>query len=82
VRGELAAAAWLGPSVITKTESRFLEVELDCGPGYGDVLTWGEGGRPKKEIQQIEIHVDRDTAKFYKMFVDLLSAPAPQRAVR
>jgi hypothetical protein len=35
---------------------------------------------PKKEVQPIEIYVDLDTAKFYKMFVDQLSAPTPQSA--
>ena len=76
---ELAAAAWLDPSIITKTESRYLDVDLDRGPGYGDVLTWGEADKPKREVQPIEIQVDLDNAKFYKMFVDLLSAPTPRR---
>jgi hypothetical protein len=35
----------------------------------------------KKEVQLIEIYVEPDIAKFYKMFVDLLSAPTPQKAV-
>jgi hypothetical protein len=36
---------------------------------------WGEGDSPNKEVQPIEIHVDLDTAKFYKMFVDLPALP-------
>src|SRR5262249_9008882 len=32
---ELAALAWLDPSLITKTETRFMDVNLDRGAGYG-----------------------------------------------
>jgi inosine-uridine nucleoside N-ribohydrolase len=32
---ELAAAAWLDPSLITKKEARFMDVELHRGAGYG-----------------------------------------------
>jgi inosine-uridine nucleoside N-ribohydrolase len=37
---ELAAAAWLDPSLITKKETRFMDVAIDHGAGYGDTLTW------------------------------------------
>jgi purine nucleosidase len=77
---ELAAAAWLDPSIITKKESRLMDVDLDRGAGYGNILIWGEGDKPKNEVQPVEIQVDLDTAKLYKLFVDLLSAPTPQKA--
>jgi len=74
---ELAAAAWLDPSLITKTESKFLDVNLDRGAGYGDTLTWTEQDKPKQQVQPVEVQMDLDTGKFYKMFVDLLTAPTP-----
>lgn len=74
---ELAAAAWLDPSVITKKETRFMDVDLDPGAGYGNILTWTERDKPKIEAQPVEIQVDLDPEKFYKMFVDLLTAPTP-----
>jgi purine nucleosidase len=74
---ELTAAAWLDPSVITKTETRYMDVDLDRGAGYGNILTWSERDKPKIEVQPVEVQVDLDTAKFYKMFVDLLTAPTP-----
>jgi len=74
---ELTAAAWLDPSVITKTETRYLDVDLDRGAGYGNILTWSDRDKPKIEVQPVEIQVDLDTEKFYKMFVDLLTAPTP-----
>lgn len=74
---ELTAAAWLDPSVITKTETRYMDVDLDRGAGYGNILTWSDRDKPKIEVQPVEIQVDLDTEKFYKMFVDLLTAPTP-----
>jgi inosine-uridine nucleoside N-ribohydrolase len=75
---ELAAVSWLDPSVITKKETRFMDVDLDRGAGYGNILTWNESDRPKIEVRPVEIQVDLDTEKFYKMFVDLLTAPTPK----
>lgn len=75
---ELTSAAWLDPSLITKTETRYLDVNLDRGAGYGDTLTWSENDKPKQNLQQVEIQVDLDTARFYKTFVDLLTAPTPK----
>ncbi len=76
---ELAAIAWLDPSVITKKETRYMDVDLDRGAAYGDILSWSDRDRPQIELQPVEIQDDLDTAKFYKMFVDLLSAPTPPK---
>jgi purine nucleosidase len=75
---ELTSVAWLDPSVITKQETRFMDVNLDRGPGYGDILTWTDQDKPKRTVQAVEIQVDLDKEKFYKMFVGLLSAPTPK----
>lgn len=75
---ELAAAAWLDPSLITKREMRFMDVDLDRGAGYGNVLTWTDRDKPKIEVQPVEIQVDLDTERFYKMFVDLIAAQTPK----
>lgn len=74
---ELTAAAWLDPSLITKKETRFMDVDLDRGAGYGNVLTWSEKDKPAVDLQSVEIQVDLDTEKLYKMMVDLLTAPTP-----
>jgi purine nucleosidase len=74
---ELAAAAWLDPTLITKKETRFMGVDLDHGAGYGNTLTWTDRDKPKLEAQPVEIQDDLDTERFYKMFVELLTAPTP-----
>jgi purine nucleosidase len=76
---ELAAAAWLDPSIITKKETLFMDVDLDRGAGYGNTLRWKERDKPKIEVQPVEVQDDLDLEKFYKMFVDLLAAPTPKR---
>jgi purine nucleosidase len=74
---ELAAAAWIDPSLITKRETRYMSVDLDRGAGYGDTLTWVEKDKPKIVVQPVEIQVDLDLQKFNQMFVELMSAPTP-----
>lgn len=75
---ELAAAAWLDPSLITKRDTRFMDVNLDHGANYGNTLTWTEQDKPKIALRPVEVQLDLDTQKFYKMFVDLLTAPTPK----
>ena len=74
---ELAAAAWLDPSLITKKETRYIDVNLDRGAGYGDTLTWSDRDKPGLQVQPAEIQVDLAADRFYKIFVDLLTAPTP-----
>jgi purine nucleosidase len=79
---ELTAAAWLETSLITKKETRFMDVDLDRGAGYGNVLTWSEKDKPAVDVQPVEIQVDLDTEKLYKMIVELLTAPTPHSTAK
>ena len=72
---ELAAAAWIDPSIITKSERRYMSVDIERGPGYGDTLTWSESDKPEILMQPVEIQVDLDSDKFNEMFVRLMSSP-------
>jgi inosine-uridine nucleoside N-ribohydrolase len=74
---ELAAAAWINPTLITKRETRYMGVDLDRGAGYGNTLTWTEKDKPKLSAQPVEIQLDLDAEKFYQMFVNLMSASTP-----
>jgi inosine-uridine nucleoside N-ribohydrolase len=71
---ELTAAAWLDPSLVTKKETLFMDVDLDHGAGYGNTLRWMERNKPAMELQPVEVQDDLDLEKFYKMFVDLLTS--------
>jgi len=75
---ELAAEAWIDPSLITKRETRYMSVDLDRGAGYGNTLTWSDKDKPAVALQPVEIQMDLDTEKFYKLFVSLMTAPTPK----
>jgi len=74
---ELAAAAWIDPSIITKTETRYMSVDLDRGAGYGNTLTWAANDPLRPATQRVEIQLDLDTEKFYRLFTSLMTAPTP-----
>ncbi len=74
---EIAAAAWIDPTLITKRETRYMDIDLDRGAGYGNTLTWTEKDKPKLAGQPVEIQMDLDLERFYKMFVNLMSAATP-----
>ena len=77
---ELAAAAWLDPSVITKQETRYLSVDIDHGAGYGNTLTWTDRDKPKNAGVPVTIQMELDKEKFYELFVKLMSAPGSGKA--
>jgi purine nucleosidase len=76
---ELAAAAWLDPSIITKREMLYMDVDLDRGAGYGNTLSWTEHDKPMLDGGPIEVQDDLDLDKFYALFVDLLRAPTAKK---
>ncbi len=76
---ELAAAAWIDPSIITKSERRYMSVDLDHGAGYGNTLTWAVTDNSHPPTQVVDIQFDLDTEKFYQMFLHLMTAPTPAR---
>jgi inosine-uridine nucleoside N-ribohydrolase len=75
---ELAAGAWLDPSLITREEVRYVDAELDRGAGYGNTLTWTDRDKPKLDMQPVHIQMDLDTERFYRLFVDLMTRPTPR----
>ncbi len=74
---ELAAAAWLDPTLITRERYVFMDVSLDKGISYGDTLAWTDHAKPSFNLQKAHAQMDVDWPKFQKMFVQLMSAPTP-----
>jgi inosine-uridine nucleoside N-ribohydrolase len=70
---EFAACAWLDPSLVTKEEAVYMDVNLNRGPTYGDTLTWTEKVKPMTNVRLVHAQVDLDLPKFQKMFVDLMT---------
>jgi len=74
---ELAACAWLDPSIITTRRALYMDVDVSHGPAYGETLTWSEALKPAIDLQLVQAQVDLDLPKFTRMFVALMSAPTP-----
>jgi inosine-uridine nucleoside N-ribohydrolase len=74
---ELAAIAWLDPSIVTKTETALMDVNIDHGAGYGDTLVWAVDGGPGLGEQAVTVLTDADFPRIYKIFTDLMTRPTP-----
>src|SRR5215469_11816434 len=73
---ELAALAWLDPTLITKQEKVYMDMDISHTAGYGNTLVWNEAEHPGLGEQLVHVQVDLDNARFMKMLVELLSAPS------
>ena len=74
---ELAAVAWLDPSVIVKWKKLYIDIDVDHGAGYGNTLAWSQGLQPNMGEVLVEVQDDLDKQKFYKEYAELLSRPTP-----
>ncbi len=74
---ELAASAWLDPSLITKRDTRYMDVDLERGAAYGNTLIWSGNDKPPMAGPPVDVQMDLDTEKFYRMFVSLMTSPTP-----
>jgi purine nucleosidase len=74
---EITAIAWLDPSVITRSKKLYMDVSIDHGPTYGDTLVSSPARKPALTGPLTEVQEDRDTGKFYKEFVELMTRPTP-----
>jgi purine nucleosidase len=78
---ELEAAAWIDPKIITKERMMYIDTDLGRGPGYGNMLSWTDIDKPQRELQPVHVQEDLDTARFYKLFIELMKA-GPQQPAR
>jgi inosine-uridine nucleoside N-ribohydrolase len=72
---ELAAAAWIDPTIITREETLYIDVDVTRGTNYGDTLSWTKENKPKFTLQPVHVSVDLDNARFNRMFVELMTGP-------
>jgi purine nucleosidase len=74
---ELAAAAWLDPTLITGERYVYMDVNTERGPNYGDTLTWAEEYKPALPLNKVHAQMNVDLPRLQKYLVDLLAHPAP-----
>jgi purine nucleosidase len=75
---EIAAVAWLDPSVITRTTRLYMDVSIERDATYGDTLTWTPAHKPAISGPIVEVQEDLDPGRFYKEFLDLMTRPTPR----
>lgn len=79
---ELAAAAWLDPSIITTWKKMYLDVSLEHDATYGNTLAWEPEQPPPLHGPLVEVQEDLNRGKFDQEFVTLMTAPTPQPSTR
>lgn len=73
---ELAAGAWLEPSIITKEETLYMDIDISHGAGYGNTLVWMTGSQPGLGERLVQVQTELDLPKFNRQVIDLLSRPS------
>jgi purine nucleosidase len=74
---ELAAAAWLDPTIITRERLVYMDVNTDHGAGYGDTLTFTDQERPAFTLQKVHAQMDVDLPKLQHLLIQLLTSDTP-----
>ena len=77
---ELAAAAWLDPSIITKEQMLAMDIDISHGAGYGNTLVWLPASQPGLGEQVVHVQTELNLEKFNRMAIDLLSRPPVSRS--
>jgi inosine-uridine nucleoside N-ribohydrolase len=66
---ELAAASWL--------DQLYMDINIDHGAGYGNVIVWTADTRPGLGEQLVHLPSELNREKFEKMFIELMARPTP-----
>jgi purine nucleosidase len=74
---ELAAAAWLDPTIITREQVVLMDVETNHSASYGNTLTWADDAAPSLPLKKVHAQLDVNLPKLQKFLIDLMSKPAP-----
>jgi len=75
---ELAAATWLDPAITLHARDVYMEININHGVNYGDVLTYSDTDKPAIPLQKVHAQIDVDAARLEKDLTTLFSAPTPQ----
>jgi purine nucleosidase len=71
---ELAAAVWLDPSLVRRSQKMLEDVAVGDGADYGSTLSWPTGLGPGLGEREVEVVQDVDVPRFERMTVKLLAA--------
>ena len=74
---ELAAAVWLNPAIVTKSQPLLVDIDTSFTAGYGNTLSWAIGGGPGMGERAVTVVEDIDLPAFEKMTLELLTKTKP-----
>jgi inosine-uridine nucleoside N-ribohydrolase len=72
---EISVAAFLDPSIITKQEELYVNIDIDHGPSYGQTIFVGKETKVPSWWKLAVVQFDLNTEKFYDLYVKLMTAP-------
>src|ERR1700677_99919 len=72
---ELAAAALVDPSIITRQKQLYVDSDVDHGPSYGETLFWQPGADLPSYERIATVQFDVDARKLYDLYVKLMTQP-------
>jgi inosine-uridine nucleoside N-ribohydrolase len=70
---ELAAAAYLDPSLIISERRLFMDVNLDHGAAWGETVTWPESADPPRGTPLVRAQIDVNMPRFADFLVRQLT---------
>ncbi len=74
---ELAAATWLDPAITVHARDVFMDVNLEHGANYGDVLTYADRDKPALPMGKVHAQVDVDPQRLERDLTALFRSPTP-----
>jgi purine nucleosidase len=74
---ETAAAAWLQPALVRRSDRLAMDIVIDHGSAYGSTLSWAPGGGPGLGEPDVTVVRAIDIPGLERLFVRLLSQPTP-----
>lgn len=75
---ETAAAVWLDPLIVLKSEQLAVDVDIDHGVDYGATLSWPADFAPGLGEPVATVVRTIDIPKLDRMFIQLMRGPNPQ----
>lgn len=74
---ELATACWLQPELATETTELYVDVNVDQGAGYGDILSWAPRYQPGLGERLQTVVREVDVSALETLLIERLTAPQP-----
>lgn len=70
---EIAAAVLLDPTLVTQSDTLFVDYDTQFGPGYGDLLSWSAGYNPGLGEQSATVVRAIDVPRFEALIARVLA---------